>query len=258
MNTFHLDTAGFSRGVRELINITGRSAGDLIRQQARLFLKDVLYLTPPRNKHPLSESFAAQRRTGEAAVRRDIRKVFVSVENLHMVKNPTNAKLGKRLRKLSRSGNIAGVQAILRNIGVSNPQVLASAQASVHKGARDKRGRVARGSGHFVLSEASIKSYLKTAQSHVGKWKSGWLACAKHLKVAVPTWISKHSEPGDYDDQTRNTSHPSFTLINSAAKHQISADLQIIETALRIREKNMKAMAERIIASGWRQKRFIR
>jgi len=252
-----MDQAGFALGIRALIRVTGRSAADLIRQQARLFVTDVLRLTPPRHRHPLHENFAYQRRVGQAAVGRDIRKVFVSVENLGVVKQPQNQKLGDRLRKLSRAGNIAGVTAILRNIGIANPKVLASAQASVHKAARDRRGRVGKGNGHFVLSEASIKRHIKVAQSHVGRWKAGWMNSARHLAVKVPRWISEHSQPGVFVDTTNHRTQPGMLMGNSVPRAEIGGDLNIIETALRIRERNMKRMAERIISSGWKKAKFI-
>ena len=45
---------------------------------------------------------------------------------------------------------------------------------------------------------------------------------------------------------------------NAVPRAEIAADLQICETAMRIRLKNMKLQAERILASGWRQKKFLR
>jgi hypothetical protein len=143
-------------------------------------------------------------------------------------------------------------------MGIADPKVLAAAQPSVHKAARNARGRVGKGHGQFVLSESSIKSYIKQTQTHVGKWKSGWMSCAMHLGIKVPDWISRHSIPGIFIDHTNNRTFPSITLGNTAAKHQSSADLQIIETALGIRTRNMRALAERIISSGWKKGKFLR
>ena len=81
-------TADFNRKIDELIELTGKSAAEVLTSEGRLFTADVIKMTPPFSGAPSTESFNVQRKAGEGAVERDIKRVYIT---------PTDAEDGMKI-----------------------------------------------------------------------------------------------------------------------------------------------------------------
>lgn len=243
-----MDTREFSRAVRALQAARRVSFQRLLRDQARLFVRDVLKLTPPRGRAAISESFNAQKRRGEKRVERDILKVFMPVSALKILSEPQNASLAESLGSAIRRQDWAVAEAILVRLGFSSIRV--EPDATEHDQARDRRGQVNRRQRPtIILHVASVKKYIKAQLAHVGKTKAGWLLAANALGVPVPQWIRRHggATPGLFRDETPNSSNPSITIGNLVIYGDGFQDLRIVQTALQLRTKAMKTQTEKIL-----------
>lgn len=251
MLTFSLKTAEFSRQIGEIVKVTGKEAAVVIREEGRLLVKDVAKMTPPFGKAPSTESFASQRKLGEAAVEKDVRRVF-HVIDLSKIRN---ASLREALERLVKKKDLAGVEALLKRMKIPARMVIREADAGLHEAWRDRRGRVQRDKWIWVLSGASVNRYVRAMKGHVGRAKAGWSAAAAALGVKLPAWITRHGAGhGSFRDETKHPTAPKITIINAVPKAQASgAELQIVRRAMANRIRNMGKKLERIARSGWKR-----
>lgn len=249
------DPREFSRAATDLMAAQRKSGAEIIKQQGRLFVRDVVRATPPFGSHAFSQgSSNVGRRIGEAAVSRDISKVFVTPSRLRVLSQPQNPKLYERLKKVIRSGDTAAVEAIFRNLNIHVKGVLLAASRDVHKRSLNKRGHYMRGNSYFVLRENSVKQYIRQEQSHVGRAKAGWARAAAGLGEKLPNWITRHSEPGLFIDDTANGDKPSVTIGNLVDyAQQFEGQLNIVQAALQNRVRSMRTQTEKILEHNLRR-----
>lgn len=255
--TVHFDQAGFRREGLRLMALKNISVEKLVRDQSRLFARDVLRITPPFGRHSITESFNVQRRTGEAAVKRDLGRVFMGPKDLSVLKHPKSPRLAKNLEQAIRARDTAAVQAILEKIGLQ-VKVIEQPDATIHRGARNRRGRV-RGNREpmLVLDQRALDRYVKDVVGHVGKTKAGWLPAAAALGVTgIPNWIRRHGgqTPGLIRFEGRGNKF-AVVIGNLVAWGQAFSELRIVEEALKLRVRAMRLNAEHIIAGDLRKGR---
>lgn len=252
MLTHTLRTAEFSRQLEEIVRVTGKEAGQVIREEGKLFVQDVAHMTPPFGSAPSTESYAKQRKVGEAAVERDIKRVF-HVIDLTKIRNE---KLRESLEKLIKKRDLLAVELLLRAARIPARAVIKEADPSLHEVWRDRRGRVQSSKFIWVLEGASVGRYIRSKKAHVGLAKSGWAAAAAALGVKLPGWITRHgSGQGSFVDKTNDPVAPKIVVRNGVPAAQATgAELRIVERALKNRVRNMKAKLERVARSGWKKK----
>lgn len=240
----NLDTRGFDAAAFIVQKFSREEGGKLLRKQASLLVNDLIRLTPPhQGKAPLSDRLSDHKKAGRAAVKRDVYRAFLPIEDMRIMKAGQGSEVGERLRTLAlgqrgaRSGKRQGALQVVRSKSNFNkrekgskknrinkrmdaineilknlkmPKAILRATARHHKKARGKRGRVNRKLSkslrRVVVDKASVKKYVKKVQSHVGKAKAGWAAAVSKFNVTgrnFPKWISAHSTMGFAIDKTR-------------------------------------------------------
>jgi hypothetical protein len=219
--TIDIDPASMRRLNETIAKFTteiGLDSVKVLKDQGRLFVRDLIKVTPPFGDATFSESYNTQRKAGESAVERDIRKVFVPLRQFAENVSKTNPELGVTLtmkggitgsnianRKLKRSSNridMQALEAIFRNMGMEG-RVMLNVDPAIHEKARGRRGRVRRATPVVVVNEKSIDKYIKEKQGHIGKAKAGFMKAAIGLAVkGIPNWIRRHMTPGVFRDQT--------------------------------------------------------
>jgi hypothetical protein len=252
--SLELSLSGFNRDLEKVIELTGRAAGVVIRQEGKLFVEDCIALTPPFGNAPSTENSKAQEKIGKAAVARDISKVFQPLTKIRAVESPTNTALAKRIKKLVRARNFDALTAILKNLGFKNIRILERAEGSYHIAARDSRGHVGkRAALNFVFNAPSVNQYIRKEQNKVGFAKAGWCQAAAALKAKVPAWIKKHAgAAGSVIDNTRDKLNPHIIVANEVPYIQKAGqDLRIIQRALDSRRVNLKAKIEFELNREW-------
>lgn len=254
------DLDRFNRSIEKFAAESNRSFGDVIRQQAKLLVKDLIRATPPFGRNTFSESFNAQRRAGMDAVERDIRKVFVPLRVF--VERTNSPKLAaalssagglvavnrvSRKQGVKRSGvDMQALEAIFRNIGMDGV-IIREVKPELHEEARNSKGRVGkRPRSYIVVDERSINRYIKLKQSHIGKAKAGWMKAAIGLAVAgIPGWIREHLTAGVFVDKSKGIIDQTITIGNLVSYSSDFSEAPF-RAAIENRIRSMRLMLERI------------
>lgn len=261
--TVSLDTARLNEDLRAFVASTGRDLGVAIRQQAKLLTRDLIGGTPPFGKHAFrrssndlgaGESYNEQRKIGEAAVRRDVRRVFQPFKEYaaFIGKKFNNPRLEQYLLKLGRQSDTQQLQRIFKK-WMWHPKIKTTATRPDHVARRDRRGRVKRATNTFILDERSRVNYEKTAIASVGKAKAGWLQAAIGLGVGgIPNWIRRHNSPGLYQDATAHLVTPSVTIGN-LVNYASEMPMEVFQAALENRRRSMVIEANKIMEANHRK-----
>ncbi len=239
-----LDIASFQRQIRDLAKITGRTVGEELDGQGRLFVRDCVTLTPPftpgRN---FLDSPAAQRRVGIKATGEQVKKAFTDLRKLDMYNADSAA--GKYLRRLTREGRWEELNQALKKFGIRAAGVARKATSADHKLARNRQGRVTKDPRRiFVVDERSIAALVRAKTKRVGLAKGGWVKAAQGLGLKLPNWITDKSRSGVFT-RGRDPTKPYIVVGNVVPYIQQSgAELRIMDRALKNRQRNLPKQVE--------------
>jgi hypothetical protein len=243
----------FSRAANRFIAATGKSAAQVLHDQARLFVRDCAKMTPPFGGAPISESWNQQRKIGEDATARDINRLFRPVDPERLARRiggepARRQQFMARVKSYARRGNMAAIAKIVHDIGYACEGVLLQAEPAVHVRARIVRGRVySKTRGYLVLRPNSIKQYVRKMVADVGKAKAGWVKAAAALGLNLPHWITRHAatSSGLFVDETANQQRPRVTIGNLVDFAQaFEGRFGIIRAALQNRIRSMRKQTE--------------
>lgn len=226
----------------------GRSgdAATVVQDEARLFLKQVINLTPPPGLG------TAAKKQGEAAIGRDLMKIFT----------PVNEELMNTVALVHHG--TTGIDAWFETAGKpmhvqwDRIDPSGAGMKAWHNQNRDSRGRtreLKRGRGTawyapYVVRREDFAAYRDRIVSHVGRRKAAWAKSFVELGGKVQGWIDRHvsGARGLIINNLDVKNHPSVTMINSSVG--ISGDAHIVQSALRIRYEAMGRKL-RLIVSGY-------
>lgn len=238
--------ADFQRQTMALAAATGQSGGDVLREQTRLLVKDLVATTPPFGRAAHLQDIDKQYFIGKAAVRRDVRRVFRPVTTLRAWTRPTNRRVKRSLERAVRQGDTLAVARIMR----FNPgRVIARAEPRLHQSARDGKGTVpADFRWYVVLDEGSVREYEQEMFERIGRAKAGWETAARAVGVELPEWIERHASPGRFR-QVNGPDGPSIEIANDVAYGSDFDELHILEKALARREQAMGQELEKALGA---------
>lgn len=239
---------------------TGRDMWKVLVAQAKILVKDCVRATPPFGPHAFTETFNQQRKVGLAAVERDIRKVFVPMEEFILTRSNedlaaaltansgivgVNKRTGKAAMRASRV-NMEALNKIFDNLGRSG-QVIHKVIPELHTKQRNRRGRIKKARQYVVVDRLSIDRYVREVQSHVGSAKSGWMAAVRGAGVkGIPKWIS--SAPKQLAGLFRSKKEgveQSITVGNVGLAPEYY-DRRQFDAAVQMNIKGLKEQAEKI------------
>lgn len=251
-----VNTANFGRELKNYSLQTRKNIGVVVREQAKLFVRDVINMTPPfpggQRGATLGRAVAPQthRRAGEASLQRDIRRVFLPIDQLKIWDKTNDPRLSSQLQKAARAGDVAAVKAIFRNVGL-NMDAIPTAVRALHVGARGSRGRVPKRTvPNVVLASTSVRAYETRAKKSIGYAKAGWATAARALGVKLPAWLSRHRTPGLVNDQTHRLNSPFIIIGNLVPFAEDFGPLRIVQDALKQRVIRMRAQIQHILRGG--------
>jgi len=242
--TTDLDFSRLNSRIEELHDALASQGGDasmVFQDEARLFLKQVIRLTPPKS-----------REQGEAAIDRDMMKLF----------EPVNADF---LDDMILEHGHSNVDAWLTTAGGERKHIkwtyldnTGGPMANFHNRNRDNRGRAYNLKRQndpntwyapYVVSYENFTAYKNRIKSHVGRRKAAWGKSFKALGGALSRWIDRHlaGAKGEFLFNGDLT-HPSITMINRAPG--IGQDVHFVQGALRVRYEAIGRRL-RLIVSGY-------
>lgn len=205
---------------RELAELSGKSAGVLLRERAGLLGRVLAERTVPFQ--PIGD-YAGQRETGVKKVEAGVASVYVSgAKVFEEIKRKIGERAAKAWLKLLKT-DPAKADALMQQAGLqaSNLKIMAFDGGAAHRAAMPiiaRRGRNNR--PPLVIADTkSLNAYRRKQSAHVGWAKRGWIAAARQIPGAkgfsrLPAWMKRDGAPGLGIDETRKTDNPSVTLNN--------------------------------------------
>ena len=180
-----------------------RDVRKILVQQARLFCIDLIHVTQPYGKG------TEAKKTGENAVKRDIKRVYITAADLYDKVNfqsEQQAKYFYALMQKSTKKNLAKAKAILRSLSVSIDPIEFDG-GDYHKSKRDRKGHVNKSTKPKLIDKkSSIKKYTREVVKRVGTAKGGFAAAALDLSRmkgnngnvrGIPAWAKKQAQKSD-------------------------------------------------------------
>ena len=238
-----VETKVLTQRLAALAQLENKSGPEILRDQSRLLLKDMVKLTPPGSAST-SESYADQRRRGQAKISKDFWNLWRAGSTLaNRMRKTGHGKTAEALEKYIRSGNTLAFATIARDFGYSD-NVVASISTGDHDQKRLKATGRAMRLAHpvWVLRGNSIKQAMRSKLADVGTAKGGWVESAQGLGVQLPNWIMGHAKArGVYEAQL--SGDVKFILLGNLVDYAQKYAPRIVDKALSIRAK---AMAKRI------------
>ena len=161
-------------------------------------------------RRALDRYMRGSRRDISIVMRQQAKKI---IESVAMVMPPSSA--GSTAPVKARKQGEARIRGDLARLFVKAKIGGETNLASVHKAARNSRGRVRNISKKIPVAAADFNAYQKLVLARVGFLASGWKAAATALGSKLPAWIRRHNGPGDA------TVHESFNGITVTATNKV-------------------------------------
>jgi len=231
--------------------VTSKKLGAVVKQNARLIAWNLMHNTQPYGMT------LASRKMGEAAVIRDVGKVYAPASAVYQqLIEMEAANIAKSWYKLVKSGQFQKAEAMLRKTTLTdrNASIASPLDPALHRQQRNSSGRVSRHRAAQIVPDAKeIKEYGKQRAALVGFGKAGWLTAASSLGsiARVPAWITRHKgkAPGHAEDHTDRNTDPYVVLHNDVRyASKILTDGEKAN-ALKIQTEKMLAHIEHVLVS---------
>lgn len=241
--TINVEDAIAQKELVALAVAMGKDVSEVVEQQARLLVEELISVTPPFGSLGGREAIGRQRKIGEAAVDRDLTHLFSPLEDLDMYRS--EGRVGKRLRLLVRRGDFAALSSMMQYLRVGSPsmaEILPSSLADVHRAARDNRGHVRQNPRRNWVRRTDFARYKKSKKSRVLTLKAGWGAAARSLGAKFPAMLAKREIPGTGDvvNKTSDKTDPYVLMTNRANYATDAIERTTIRYALRNRQTKMR------------------
>lgn len=250
METVTINDERYNARVAELYDVLvmqGRSgdAATIIEDEARLFLKQAIRLTPPRTK--------AQ---GEQAIHDDLNRIF-SGGNDAFLNHVVEAFGSDHVQQWFT--NKRGEKYLM---DVNHISVDGDGMYDFHQKNRTKRGRttmagqytrdIGRWKEHnkFVVGYGALAKYRAKIKDRVGMRKGGWLRAFYEVGGKLPQWIQRHARRGlgSVQNNLDVPNHPSIIMASHAPG--VMDDERILKDTFRARGEAIKKRI-RLIVSGY-------
>lgn len=237
METIVINDQKFQERIEQLVDALGKDPQVVLADEARLFLKQAINLTPPKSK--------AQ---GEQAIRDDLNRTFTAANDDFLIYEAdggfksnldkwfTNAK-GERVHMQFDAVDVQG-----------------RGMRRYHQSQRNARGRtVGRGNrgsktgslwkARYVVGYAALAEYTAKVLQRVGIRKSGWLRAYYEVGGKLPSWIQRQAQRGmgRVQNNLNVKGHPSIVMASHAPG--VMDDERILRDTFRARGE---AIAKRI------------
>lgn len=235
MITSRFNDAAWRHNVRELERLVdGKDFAEVIADEARLFLRDLLKILPPKN---LKQGRAAVQRDLSRAVRLLEPKKFTSERIQKMIRSRDHEGLNKRFKHLKN---------------LKRYTVKSFDPRTQHQAQRDSRGRITSSKGVATTDARAYKAYRQKLWATVGMFKAPFAYAMSRLGGKSPGWLAKHfpAVSRTYRDQLHDTRSPRVSIRGHFFN---TARIQtFIDGTMRIRLNRMERRIDWLIKNRWR------
>lgn len=214
-----LDQAQFANDVRRMMKLTNKEMGSILEEQAGLFVRDAMRFTPPFNNAPMTEALGVQKKSGEAAIMKDLlgggpsdikssnpkAGIFIVIPQNMVKVSETRKRSGNVKLFATKSGQVYGVDAEHWKVDAPLSELVAHHEKYRSKttgrvtsaGARTRDVGRWRFIDKFIIRQAQFTKLSKMLFAKVGLGKSGWVKAMRELrnvKRELPGWITRHAK----------------------------------------------------------------
>jgi hypothetical protein len=167
----------------------------LVKQEARLFVRDVVKFTPPAS----AGTFGMQaKKQGEAAVARDIARIYGTASKAYVDMALRDKRAAQAFWKAIQANDLVKAREIMQKIGgarYSGTRSIAPFDGGVMHERFRRRGKVERDRVMMLVTDTKqLQAYVKKMQGQVGLLASGWVRAARKLGQSLPAWVTRHGD----------------------------------------------------------------
>lgn len=241
--TLTIETAKLRHAMNRMVTDLRADGVQLLREEMRLLLKDIVGKTPPTRSPKSDEVRFSARQRGQTAIENDMRRVATPLV-WKEIEMPALAEAVYR-RDHDR------IRAIIKNIPAWRNRTfffnLAQLQ-SAHLQRRNRYGRV-RGKADALAFGNDWARYTRTLKSRVGWTRAGWWKPAQALGLPLPNWVRRHQAyaPSGYYDPTPG--NLAIESINRSVKIPNYFERHVLP-AMRQRVRSLTREVNRLLAGG--------
>lgn len=213
----------------------------LVEQEARGFVRDVVKYTPPASKDVTG---MAAKKQGEAAVERDIRKIYGTAAKAYIDLALRDKGVAKLFWRQISEGDYTAARELLQQYGGTRYQKtrsVASFDGGTMHGRFRRRGRVTRDEVMMLVTNAKeLQKYIRKMQGQVGLLAAGWVRAAEKLGQPLPAWVTRHGA-GRGGVVVMTGADKVIILIANRVKYAQAQDMQRrADAVLAIRENKLR------------------
>ena len=260
--TVTVDTRGLNKAIRELAAVTDKTLDDVLKQQAKLAVKDAISLTPPFQKFGSATS-RKHLKAGESAIERDLNNVFTP-SNESFIDSAITANNGSRRfitrKHRKKDGTVFLTDWAIASTSMSEMEPFHKSRLRSGNASGRGRGRI-KGGGkgtkdtgrwkeqhRMVVPYNNLAKYAKQIKARVGFAKDGWSTAAYKLGLKVQRWISRHDAPGGYQAKLGKGVREKFIQFSNAVSYIKDTGLEsrILKQVYANRQKRMESQVKRI------------
>jgi len=227
---------------------------DVMKQVMRMWVSDMLKMTAPYSSSDMvkmgTPSTSVQdsegnnmtaRLMGKRAVERDLRKLFMPVDDeANSAKRWWTGKDGQLWFKKADDTVMKVDDDSLQFLKGGAAQ---SSMAAYHKANRGADGRVKRRTKMLFVRANQFKKYLKAEQSAVGRLKAGWVVALRAFGGKTPpAWISANPRgtAGSASATTMNAQGTGYLSATNSVPYVLRKMLGIANASAATRQKHLE------------------
>lgn len=287
-----VDTRPLLKKLRELQPILRKDMRTLTKQAARLFVKNVVKISPPggsRSKFDTNPERVIQKSSeakarGVSAIRTDIfggnrsgggtkagkrpgifttmssGMLAVKARQFNTMGEHSN-EMGAEKLWVNKDGRVYAVESTLYRPNASAGEMMRHHKRYWKNGRISTAGTYTRDIGRWrfidkmVITKTAAGEIMKTLARRVGYFASGWKAAANKLGLSLPKWISdKDGQGGCWEKES--SSGFSVTIANKVSYRQAMQVDRLCADTLKFVEQNFVIQAEKIKAAAVKKAGF--
>jgi hypothetical protein len=231
-----VDDSAFIKHLEAYSKVMGKSLGEIARQQAGLFCKDMIGYSRPFDGNSIGSGGGSGAKShGESNVANSIRKIFRPIDkatkaqiadlnryDVFKMWNKRKGETGQNKRawktfqpKFARGGSYTFIEpGALGAMGALHSRL----RTDDGRGSLTSEARNAKQPFAIVAKDSDIQKYIKQKQKDVGYLKSAYYFASVRIgaKITAPAWVKHMSATQNTIGiaEGRNTPAPSYTVGN--------------------------------------------
>ena len=202
----------------------------------RAIMLDMIKRTAPWTNKGVVGTYAAQKKTGQGAVRNDLDRAFADSDKV--VKFDRN---GVTMVRVKETGAVFPIDSALWSPDIKDR----------HLSVRNSKGRVPRQKRQAWVSGKDLSVYRKAVQARVGSLKAGWIPALYHFASLcrgsvgrLPQWILRQSvKAGGFGGNMRADGNGSIYSENTA-HHSDAIRKDTVGWVVRYNGKNLNKFSK--------------